>query len=267
MEIQKGIVDIQENIIFGLGGLESLKGDIFFPPKKDKKRPSILIIHGGGWYEGDKSQLRGYGILLARFGFVCFCSSYRLSHEDLWPAQIQDVKCAIRYLRSNADKLGIDPQRIGVSGNSAGGHLALMAGASFSHRDFEGQGGHNNVDSRVKAVCAIYPPTSIKNLTHIDPLDNAFLALMGKKAIQEDYDRASPINYVTEKYPPCMLIHGSSDKLVKSEDSSLFYEELVKKKVSAELHIFAEQEHAFDSEPGYGRNIADLQGLFFNKYL
>ena len=158
-------------------------------------------------------------------------------------------------------------RRIGVSGNSAGGHLALMAGASFSHRDFEGQGGHNNVDSRVKAVCAIYPPTSIKNLTHIDPLDNAFLALMGKKAIQEDYDRASPINYITEEYPPCMLIHGSSDKLVKSEDSSLFYEELVKKKVPAELHIFADQEHAFDSEPGYGRNIADLQGLFFNKYL
>jgi dipeptidyl aminopeptidase/acylaminoacyl peptidase len=157
----------------------------------------------------------------------------------------------------------LDPERIGVTGNSAGGHLSLMSAITSYDDKFEGKGGFNDVSSSVKAVCAIYPPTSIKK----DPLDNVFLALMGKKAVQEDYDRASPINYVTEKYPPCMLIHGSSDKLVKLEDSSLFYKELVKKKVPAELHIFAEQEHAFDSEPGYGGNIANLQGLFFNKYL
>jgi acetyl esterase/lipase len=267
MKIQEGRVNIKNDILFGQGGEKKLFGDLFLPPYQDKDRPAIVIVHGGGWYEGDKNQLRGYGILLARYGFVCFCSSYRLSHQELWPAQIQDVKCAIRYLRFNSDKLGVDPKRIGISGNSAGGHLALMAGASFLNNDFEGQGGNNDVDSAVKAVCAIYPPTSIKNLTHIDPLDNAFLALMGKKAAQEDYDRASPINYVTEKYPPCMLVHGSSDKLVKLEDSSLFYEALVKEKVPAELHIFSGQEHAFDNDPGYGKNIADLQRLFFHKYL
>ena len=104
----------------GLAGTRDLEGDLFFPPGDEKNRPAILVVHGGGWREGDRKQLRGYGILLAREGFVCLCSSYRLSTEDIWPAQIQDINCAIRYLRSNSEDLGIDPDRIGISGNSAG---------------------------------------------------------------------------------------------------------------------------------------------------
>ena len=267
MKIQQGRVSIKEGIVIGEGGGKSLKADIFLPPLEEKNRPAVLFIHGGGWIEGDRSQLRGYGILLARLGFVCMCNSYRLSNESIWPAQIQDVNCAIRYLRANATDLGLDPDRIGVSGNSAGGHLSLMAAATNYDQIFEGEGGSNEVSSKIKAVCAIYPPTTIRQLEMPNPLENAFLMLMGKEAKKEDYDKASPLNYVTEDYPPCMLIHGSTDSVVRLKDSTKFYEKLIEFNRPASLHIFSEEEHAFDGEPDYGRAIADLQALFFLKYL
>ena len=267
MKIQQGRVSIKEGIVIGEGGGKSLKADIFLPPLEEKNRPAVLFIHGGGWIEGDRSQLRGYGILLARLGFVCMCNSYRLSNESIWPAQIQDVNCAIRYLRTNATDLGLDPDRIGVSGNSAGGHLSLMAAATNYDQIFEGEGGSNEVSSEIKAVCAIYPPTTIRQLEMLNPLENAFLMLMGKEAKKEDFDKASPLNYVTEDYPPCMLIHGSTDSVVRLKDSTKFYEKLIEFNRPASLHIFSEEEHAFDGEPDYGRAIADLQALFFKKYL
>ena len=267
MKIQQGRVSIKEGIVIGEGGGKSLKADIFLPPVEEKNRPAVLFIHGGGWIEGDRSQLRGYGILLARLGFVCMCNSYRFSNESIWPAQIQDVNCAIRYLRANATDLGLDPERIGVSGNSAGGHLSLMAAATNYDQIFEGEGGSNEVSSEIKAVCAIYPPTTIRQLEMLNPLENAFLMLMGKEANKEDYDKASPLNYVTEDYPPCMLIHGSTDSVVRLKDSTKFYEKLIEFNRPASLHIFSEEEHAFDGEPDYGRAIADLQALFFLKYL
>ena len=267
MKIQQGRVSIKEGIVIGEGGGRSLKADIFLPPLEEKNRPAVLFIHGGGWIEGDRSQLRGYGILLARLGFVCMCNSYRLSNESIWPAQVQDVNCAIRYLRANATDLGLDPDRIGVSGNSAGGHLSLMAAATNYDQIFEGDGGSNEVSSEIKAVCAIYPPTTIRQLEMLNPLENAFLLLMGKEAKKEDYDKASPLNYVTEDYPPCMLIHGSTDSVVRLKDSTKFYEKLIEFNRPASLHIFSEEEHAFDGEPDYGRAVADLQALFFKKYL
>lgn len=267
MKIQQGRVSIKEGIVIGEGGGRSLEADILLPPLEEKNRPAVLFIHGGGWIEGDRSQLRGYGILLARLGFVCMCNSYRLSNESIWPAQVQDVNCAIRYLRANATDLGLDPNRIGVSGNSAGGHLSLMAAATNYDQIFEGDGGSNEVSSEIKAVCAIYPPTTIRQLEMLNPLENAFLMLMGKEAKKEDFDKASPLNYVTEDYPPCMLIHGSADSVVRLKDSTKFYEKLIEFNRPASLHIFSEEEHAFDGEPDYGRAIADLQALFFKKYL
>ena len=267
MKIQQGRVSIKEGIVIGEGDGRSLEADVFLPPLEEKNRPAVLFIHGGGWIEGDRSQLRGYGILLARLGFVCMCNSYRLSNESIWPAQIQDVNCAIRYLRANATDLGLDPDRIGVSGNSAGGHLSLMAAATNYDQIFEGEGGSNEVSSKIKAVCAIYPPTTIRQLEMLNPLENALLMLMGKEAKKEDYDKASPLNYVTEDYPPCMLIHGSTDSVVRLKDSTKFYEKLIEFNRPASLHIFSEEEHAFDGEPDYGRAIADLQALFFLKYL
>ena len=267
MKIQEGRVSIQEGVVIGKGDNHSLEADIFLPPIKAKNRPAVLFVHGGGWMEGDRSQLRGYAILLGRLGFVCMCNSYRLSNEAIWPAQIQDVNCAIRYLRAHAEELGIDPSRIGISGNSAGAHLSLMAAAKQYDKTFEGEGGNQNVSSEVKAVCAIYPPTTIRQLKMANPLENAFLLLMGEDAIKEEYDKASPMNYVSKDFPPCLLIHGSKDRVVRLKDSTSFYEKLKEYNRPASLHIFSEEEHAFDGKSDYGRAVADLQALFFRKYL
>ncbi|MFL2705657.1 MAG: alpha/beta hydrolase fold domain-containing protein [Gammaproteobacteria bacterium] len=266
MQIQEGRVFIEESVEIGKGGEATLLADIFLPPKDETNRPAILFVHGGGWLEGDRSQLRGYGILLARLGFVTMCNSYRLSTEAHWPAQIQDVKCAVRYMRANAEKLGIDPDRIGVSGNSAGGHLSLMAAVTSYDDSFEGDGGNNEVSSKVKATCAIYPPTTIRQLD-LDPLENAFAMLMGSDASEEDYTKASPMNYVSEDFPPCMLVHGSTDTVVPLKESTDFYDKLKEKNIPASLHVYSEEEHAFDGESYKGRSVADLQALFFNKYL
>ena len=267
MKIQEGRVSIQEGVVIGKGGNSKLKADIFLPPLEAKNRPAILFVHGGGWHQGDRSQLKGYGILLARLGFLCMCSSYRLSNEAIWPAQIQDVNCAIRYLRKNAEGLGLDPKRIGISGNSAGAHLSLMAAATGYDEMFEGEGGNNDISSEVTAVCAIYAPTTIRQLKSLDPLDDTFLKLMGEDAELADYEKASPINYITINFPPCLLIHGSTDSIVRLKDSTNFYEKLVENNIPTSLHIFAEEEHAFDGQVNYGRAIADLQALFFLKYL
>ena len=265
MKIQEGQVKIKDRILVGKAGERDLEADLFLPPIHTKDRPAILIVHGGGWREGDRTQLRGYAILLARLGFVTLSTSYRLSAEAVWPAQIQDINCALRYLRANSESLGIDSERIGISGNSAGGHLALMAGAK--NKTFEGQGGNNNESSHVKAICAIYPPARIKKLDNTDLLDNAFLALMGGEAKQSDYDKASPINYINKDYVPTMLIHGSKDNVVSLQDTNDLYEKLIANKVPSEIHIFSEEDHAFDGKNEYGRVVADLQSLFFLKYL
>ena len=260
------LVEIRDNIKIGIARNRDLKADLFIPPGNENKRPAIVIVHGGGWREGDEKQLRGYGILLAREGFVCICTSYRLSTEAPWPAQIQDVNCAIRYIKANSEELGLDPNRIGVTGNSAGGHLSLMAALKEYDNSFEGKGGNNHVDSEVKAVCAIYPPARIVKHDNSDPIIDAYKMLMGDVG-QEEYDKASPLLQIKSDFPPTMLIHGSSDSVVKLEDSTDLYQKLRQENIPAELHIFSEEDHAFDSARGYGRSVAELQNLFFKKYL
>ncbi len=238
--------------------------DLFLPPSKEKGKPAIVVIHGGGWMEGDKTQLRGYGVLLSRLGFVCLCASYRLSQEAKWPSQIEDIKCAIRYLKANSKKLGIDPDRIGVTGNSAGGHLALMCASNDDN--FEGKGGNLEFDSKVKAICAVYPPTLIREEVPEGKL-NAFALLMGDTASSDEYIKASPIKQDLSSFPPCLLIHGSEDKVVPLSESEDFYRDLQKHKRTAEIHVYADEDHAFDSQKSLGRNVADIQGIFFLKYL
>ena len=264
MNKEKKIVKIKDDVLIGKAGDRNLLGDLFIPPENNPNKPAIVVIHGGGWMEGDKTQLRGYGILLSRLGFVCLCASYRLSQEAKWPSQIEDIKCAIRYLKANSKELGVDPDRIGVTGNSAGGHLALMCASDDIN--LEGKGGNLEFDSKIKAICALYPPTLIREEVPEGKL-NAFALLMGDMASSDDYVKASPIKQDLSSFPPCLLIHGSEDKVVPLSESEDFYEELQKYNRTAEIHVYADEDHAFDSQQSLGRNVADIQGIFFLKYL
>ena len=260
---REGRVTVRENVVVGRGGGRELQCDVYVPPNQERDAPAVLLVHGGSWVRGDRQQLRGYGILLARKGFVCVACEYRLSGEAIWPAQIYDVKTALRWMRANAEELGIDPERIAVSGNSAGGHLALMLAGTPHVAEFEGGGGHADQPTHVAGVVAIYPPTRMAG----DAVRESVIALMGPDAQEDAFRAASPITYAAPDFPPTLLIHGNQDELVPVGDSFAMYRALIDAGAGADLHIYNGAPHAFDIVPELGRQCAELQAVFLDRHV
>ncbi|MCZ6869614.1 MAG: alpha/beta hydrolase [Gammaproteobacteria bacterium] len=256
-----GRVTIEEDVVFGTGGGRDLKCDIFHPPDDQTGRASLLILYGGAWRNGDRKQLKFYGIQLARFGYLCVCSEYRLSGESIWPAQIHDANSAVRWIRANQERLGIDPEKISVTGNSAGAHLALMVGATSHVKEFEGEGGNPDIASHCAGVIAIYPPT----LLRVGDIGGAVNALLGDNASRTTQDGASPISYAREDFPPTMLIHGNSDTVVPVEASLRMYSALSDAGARVEMHVYEGAPHAFDALPEFGHQLVDLMALFIDR--
>lgn len=254
-------VTTRENVVFGTGGGRELKCDIYDPPAAVKNGIGVLLLHGGGWSSGDRTQLKGYGVLLGRRGYTCVASEYRLTGEALWPAQIEDVKCAIRWVRANAKRLGIDPERLVVSGNSAGGHLSLMAGAA-SAPEFEGTGGNPDFGSSCAAVISFYPPTGLDARAW-----GGMPALFGKGAPAEVMKGASPLTYAGAGFPPTLIIHGNKDEVVPEREATNMYEALNRAGVPVELHMFAGQPHGFDADPKLGRQCAEIMLSFMDRFV
>ena len=266
-------VAVHKSVVVGKAGDRDLLGDLYVPTVAAESRPAIVVVHGGGWRKGRPESVRGFGELLGQAGFVCLLADYRLMMEASWPAQIEDVKCAIRFLRASADSLGVDPERIGIVGDSAGGHLALMAAALSP---FEGNGGHAEYSSAVAAVASMYGTTRIRSArpNHV--------ALMGERAGEADYKAASPITYDLSNFPPCVFIHGVEDHAVPVADSLDFHDKLTRLGRPVDLHLFSGVGHAFDrmtaregarmvdiADPKsvHGRTVVQIIALFFRKYL
>ena len=222
-------------------------------------------MHGGAWIMGDKTQLRGYGFLLGREGSVCVASEYRLAKEAQWPAQLHDVKAAIRWMRANADELGIDPDRIAVCGASSGAHLALMAAGTPDDPAFEGEGGNPGVSSRVAAAISFYGPTRLE--PGAEMLRDSLVQLLGEDAGVDEYRGASPINYVSPSYPPTMLMQSNLDEIVPREQSLQFCEALVEQGVPVEMHLFDGVPHMFDGDRRLGRQAAAMVNSFLDRHL
>lgn len=263
--ILPGRVTIENDVVFGTGGGRDLKCDIYTPPGEPTKAPSILLVHGGGWFQGNRSELKGYGVLLGRIGYVCVSTEYRLSGEAPWPAQIEDVKACLRWMRTNAERLGIDPAKIAVSGNSAGGHLSLMIATTANMPEFEGTGGNAGVDTSVAASIAFYPPTQLREDEVV--LSDAIRLLMGKGPSEAAMQGVRPLTHVKAGLPPVMLIHGNDDKLVSPKDSFLMYDALAAAGVPVELHMFAEAPHGFDATSAAGRLCAETMAAFLDRYV
>lgn len=259
-------VTIEEDVVFGTGGGRDLKCDVFTPPGgADGKAPAILLVHGGAWKLGDYKQLKGYGFLIGREGFVCVASEYRKSEEAAWPAQLHDVKTAIRWMRANADRLGIDLDRIAVSGHSSGGHMALVAAGTADDPALEGDGGNGGVSSKVDAVVSFYAPTE---LTPSGSMLNEFVALlMGPDASRQDYAAASPVNYIEAGLPPVMLMQSNLDDIVPPPQNWDLYQRLVAAGNKVELHMYDGEPHAFDARPELGREAALLIKSFLNRHM
>ena len=215
---------------------------------------------------------------LAREGYVCVCNGYRLALQPqsrdtyvegrwsapkgLWPAMLYDCKACVRWMRANAASLGISPDHIAVTGNSAGGHLSLMVagvdGDLYPH--LEGDSGSPGVSSKVQACCAVYPPTRA-SLNHRgqDKPARGLSAMVARSIIGRDGATAramaefSPMSYASGDFPPTCLLHGNGDTLVSAQDSVRMYEELNACGAHAELHMFASGPHGFDFDPRIGR--------------
>jgi acetyl esterase/lipase len=257
-------VNVEYDVVFGSGGGRDLRCNVYTPPAASHNGAAVLLVHGGGWREGDRSQLHGYGILLGRKGYTCVASEYRLTPEAKWPAQIEDVKAALRWMRANAGRLNIDPARIAVEGNSAGAHLALVVAGTPNLAAFEGSGGNTGTDTGVAACIAIYPPTDLRAS---GPFPAIVDSLFGAGATQATAAAASPITMATPGHPPAQLIHGSADELVPIAESVRMYQALLDAGVPAELHTYAEQLHAFDAAPAFGRQCAEIMALFLDRYI
>jgi acetyl esterase/lipase len=260
---ETGRVTVEQDVVFGTGGGRDLKCNVYMPPQQGSARPAVLLVHGGGWATGDRMQLHGYGILIGRLGYVCVATEYRLSGESKWPAQIQDVKACLRWMRANAGRLGIDAQKITVSGNSAGAHLALMVAGTPNMAEFEGDGGNTGVATDVAACIAIYGPALL--YAPGQPLSDQFSFLFGRGYTEETARTASPIAHVSAGFPPTLLITGNKDELVPVESSFLMYDALTKAGARAELHVYEGAPHAFDQEPAFGRQCASIMTLFLDR--
>ncbi|HUP87442.1 MAG TPA: alpha/beta hydrolase [Acidimicrobiales bacterium] len=272
MARDEGRVTVEQDVVYGTAGVggRELKCDVYTPPGEtpDGGRPAVLLVHGGSWRQGDRTQLRGYGILLGRSGYVCVAPEYRLLGEAPWPAAVEDVKAAIRWVRSSASSLGIDPGRICIEGNSAGAHLALLAAGTPDLPALEGSGGNEGVSSAVAAVAAIYAPT----LFYAEGTERTsgalpFMALVEAGGDADAAALASPAAHVSPSFPPTLLIHGTTDTTVPVSASMRMYTELVAAGVPVEMHLYAEQPHAFDAQPPFGRQVAAEMLLFLDRYV
>ena len=260
---ETGRVTVEEDVVFGVGGGRDLKCDIYTPPGRTERAPAVLLLHGGGWRSGDRKQLPGYGILLGRDGYLCVCSEYRLVGEAAWPAQIHDVKAAVRWMRASSERLGLDPTKIAVQGNSAGAHLALVAAGTPNVSAFEGEGGNEGVASHVEAAISIYGPTDFRESV----LSERVADLMGADRSAERLRAASPMTYVDDSFPPTLLIQGTDDKVVPPGHSIRMNDALRGEGVPVELHLYAGQPHAFDSQRAFGRQCASIMSLFLSRYV
>lgn len=262
---ESGRVEVERDVVFGTGGGRELKCNVYRPPTSEQRLPGILLIHGGGWRNGDRNQLHGYGILLGRAGYVCVASEYRLVGESPWPAQIEDVKAALRWMRANADALHLDPDRIAIEGNSAGAHLALFAAATQHDQRYEGSGGNPGVSSAVRAAIGVYTPTVFREEEKV----------RGSVPVQAISDHptpglaqeVSPVHHLSAECPPVLLIHGTADTTVPVSATMVAYDALRNLGVPVELHIYAEQGHAFDADARFGRRCADAMLFFLERYL
>jgi acetyl esterase/lipase len=203
--------------------------------KKDsrgKARPGILVIHGGGWIEGDKSSFasREHGVPgnivdFAALGFVAASINYRLSGEASFPAALEDCKTAVRWLRAHAKDYDIDPAHIGAYGNSAGGHLALLLAMAGENTSVEADGPDRNQSSAVQAVASDSGPIDLTEQYRLGVLRQVCVQFLGGPPDGEraaTYRRASPSNQISSKTPPLLLIYGVDDNQVPVETADRF---------------------------------------------
>ncbi|MEZ5944548.1 MAG: alpha/beta hydrolase fold domain-containing protein [Planctomycetaceae bacterium] len=255
-ELPEGVKKIGD-IPYVENGHERQVLDLYLPESTGKPRPLVLWIHGGAWRAGDKNS--GPWMPLLEKGFVVASMNYRLSQHATFPAQIEDCKAAVRWLRQHAKEYEIDPDHFGAWGSSAGGHLVALLGTSGDVPELEGTR-DIDVSSRVQAVCDWFGPTDF-SLMNQQAGDNGTIDHDAPEApeaqliggpVQERPDlvkRASPLTYVTPDDPVFLIVHGDQDTLVPVQQSQMLQAALEEAKVSSTLIIVPGAGHGQFGDP------------------
>lgn len=249
----------------------ALKMDIYYPQTASGPFPVAVYVHGGGWTGGDKASGEGIDIteLVAR-GYLVAAVNYRLAPRYKFPAQIEDVKCAVRFLRAHGAQYGINPEKIGAWGGSAGGHLVSLLGLADESAGWD-VGPYTEQSSRVQAVVDMFGPSDLTVLFNgADPqlLQQVFGSTdRSSEAIQ----RASPVSWVTSDDPPFLILHGEKDGLVPLSQSQELYDRLTAAGVPATLLIVKNAGHGFTPVGGpISPSRAELTQMiahFFDRHL
>ncbi|MBE9166065.1 alpha/beta hydrolase [Pleurocapsales cyanobacterium LEGE 06147] len=272
LQIFTNLVYLRE-IEYGRGGERILKIDILHRRNLPEEAMPVLVwIHGGGWCQGRKEEGIKWLIPFANRGYFCASIEYRLSQEAHFPAQIEDCKCAIRFLGAHAKKFHLKEECIGVWGISAGGHLAALLGTTSHVKKLEGQGGWHQFSSRVRAVCDWFGPTDFLRMNDFpskidhDAADSPEGMPIGG-AIQENQEkaaRANPITYLTGEASPFPIVHADNDRLVPFNQSQLLYEALKQAGVEVTLEMVKGGGHG---EKFNASIVLKKVEKFFNKHL
>ncbi|HWB21106.1 MAG TPA: alpha/beta hydrolase, partial [Phycisphaerales bacterium] len=203
---------------------------------ENKKLPAVIFIHGGGWTEGSRSAGELHIRALANAGYFACTIDYRLAKDGIYPAAVYDCKAAVRFLRAHADDLGIDPNRIGAMGYSAGAHLAALLGTTANEKDLEGNVGEAGAKSDIACVVDISGPTDLVKLGSTRGGARAlgvwFGGSMQEKAAE--VKQASPIDHIDAHDAPFLIIHGTDDNLVPLEQAQMMRDALKKAGVEVE---------------------------------
>lgn len=257
------------DIAYVQNGHERQKLDLYLPAQ-GSKWPLVVMVHGGAWRAGSK-ELEPAGAFV-KAGFAVAAINYRLSQHAIWPAQIEDCKAAVRWLRAHAAEYGYDASRIGALGSSAGGHLVAMLGATGNVKEFE-KGLNLNQSSKVQAVVDFFGPTDFlqmdahrlpqATLVH-NAADSPESRLVGA-LIQENaakVQKANPITYVTKDAPPFLIIHGDADLSVPHHQSELLEAALKKAGVPVTFVTIPGGAHGAGTfRPGLAKAIEFLSGV------
>jgi acetyl esterase/lipase len=261
-------ISIQQDIEYATPGSEKLLLDIYLPAgKATRPRPAVILIHGGGWSALDKSTMRTMANFLARSGMVAVSVNYRLfdgTDANRWPAQLDDVQRAVRWLRSNAAKYNIDPDHIGAFGHSSGAQLAALLGMEETRDNSDAS--LAKYSSKVQAVVDVSGPTDF--LTNRDAdgtaaLTNFFGGDVAK--LPDVWRSASPVFQVTKSSAPFLIMHGTSDEMIPIAQAQELTDKLQQAGVPVTFLKF-DDAHTFIS-PENRRRLALESLSFYTRYL
>ena len=224
-----------------------LKMDIIYPEDKTKKYPCVVWICGGAWIRLDRSAHLAYLAELARSGFVVASVEYRTTNEGAFPIQLTDVKAGIRYLKALSERYHIDPERIGVMGESAGGYLAAMA-ALAEDKAFD-MGAFMEYSSKVQAACSWYPPADVTGFVYPSPVEAAASMesmLLGKNVMlnREEALKICPVSFVTKDAPPFLIFHCDNDHTGPFSQGEALYDKLEEAGADVKLLVLEGADHA-----------------------